>query len=292
MFERRIGLDPVGFNEHGNIRIAGPSEIPQWAPGHSPEPWRNNETGSIPLSLDKNYVASSEAPGRNAPYAIDDNARTWWAPTVDDLEPWLQIDLTAGWRQDYVIDSTRLLFLLPEGDVEDESAPSNLGDPWRIRRYRIEVSSNGKTFSTVVDKTGNGTDNAVEFDAFAEVPSRYVRLTLTGWPPDLRAVCWRSRSSAGPCPSNRLAPRWRRDHDSRYRQISSRGGRRTWSPRRSWPSRPPRGASSSSASGAWATSLRTAPSGIRLEVSFYAPTGSSTGRTITTGSTSSTSAPS
>ena len=185
MFERRIGMDPVGFDANGDMFIKGPSETPQWAPGVSVRPWEDNDGNAIPLSEDKTYVASSEAPGRNAPYALDNNARTWWAPAGDDEEPWLEVDLGAGERQDYVIDSARILFTLPEGDVEDDYSPYKDGDTARLRQYKIEVSMDRETFTTVVDKTGNDRDNAVEFDEITPAECRYVRLTITGWPTNL-----------------------------------------------------------------------------------------------------------
>ena len=185
MFERRIGMDPVGFDAEGNMFINGPSETPQWAPGGKATPWEDNGSGAIPLSEDKVYVASSEAPGRNAPYALDNNARTWWAPADDDAERWLEIDLGAGERQDYIVDSARILFTLPEGNVEDDYSPNNDGAASRVRKYKIEVSMDGETFTTVVDKTANDRDNAVEFDEITPVACRYVKLTITGWPTGL-----------------------------------------------------------------------------------------------------------
>jgi hypothetical protein len=184
MFERLIGMDPVGFDEHGNMFINGPSETPRWAPGVEARPWEGNDSGSIPLSEDKVYVASSEAPGRNAPYALDNNTRTWWAPAENDANPLLEIDLGAGEQQEYIVDSARVLFTLPDGDVEDEYSPNNHGAP-RFRRHKIEVSADGESFPTVVDKTENESDNAIEFDEIAPVRCRYVRFMITGWPKDL-----------------------------------------------------------------------------------------------------------
>ncbi len=185
MFERRIGMDPVGFDGNGNMFINGPSELPQWAPGVRPRPWESNGSGSIPLSEDKVYLASSEAPGRNAPYALDNSARTWWAPAPQDVERWLQVDLGAGEAQSYIVDAARILFTLPEGDVEDDSSPDHDGSAARLRRYKIEISADGEAFTTVVDRTGNDRDNAVAFDEIDPVECRYVRLTLTDWPADL-----------------------------------------------------------------------------------------------------------
>lgn len=185
MLERRIGLDPVGFDEQGNMFIKGPSEIPQWAPGVRAEPWKDNASGSIPLSEDKNYTVSSEAPGRNAPYAVDNNTRTWWAPAVNDTKPQLTLDLGAESKQMYIADSFRILFTLPEGDLWDDYRLGGVGDKPRIRQYKIEVSADLKTFSTVVDKTKNVRDNAIEFDEISPTRCRHVRLTITGWPKDL-----------------------------------------------------------------------------------------------------------
>ena len=36
-----------------------------------------------------------------------------------------------------------------------------------------------------MDKTANDADNVVEFDEFAPVECRYVKLTITGWPKDV-----------------------------------------------------------------------------------------------------------
>ncbi len=177
--DRRIGMDPVGFDAAGNMVIEGPSETPQWAPGTRPDPWKGNATNSIPLSEDKNYRVSSEQPGREAPFAFDNNARTEWTPAADDVEPWLELDLGAeAPDQQFMVDSARILFSLPEGVAVGSAAP-------RARRYRLEVSSDGETYTTVVDKTANTFDNAVEFDDIEPVQCRYVRFTITGWPPEL-----------------------------------------------------------------------------------------------------------
>lgn len=179
MFERRIGMDPVGFDADGNMFIQGPTETPQWAPGVQAEPWQDNASGVIPVSEDKSYRVSSEAPGRNAPYAIDNNARTWWIPAAEDTKPWLTLDLSSATEVDpiqtYVVDAVRILFSLPSGLKHE-------GEAARNRRYRIEVSTYGEEFTTVVDKTQNELDHAVEFNEIKPVQCRYVRLTLTGWP--------------------------------------------------------------------------------------------------------------
>jgi len=182
MFERRIGMDPVSFDADGNMFINGPTEIPQWAPGVVAEPWRNNDSGVIPVTEDKNYEVSSEAPGRDAAYAIDRNVRTWWAPAPGDDAPSMTLDLASATTMDpiqtYVIDSARILFTLPSGLRRE-------GEAARNRQYKIEVSTTGDEFTMVVDKTQNTLDNAVDFDEIEPIQCRFVRLTLTGWPEGL-----------------------------------------------------------------------------------------------------------
>ncbi|MGA9056037.1 MAG: family 43 glycosylhydrolase [Terriglobia bacterium] len=182
MFERRIAMDPVGFDAEGSMFISGPSETPQWAPGVKPQPGLGNDSGAIPVSEDKSYTVSSEAPGREAAYAIDNNVRTWWAPASDDVQPWLMLDLACPTAfdvvQEFVIDSARILFTIPAGRKPQNSPP------W-FRQYKIEVSSDGRTFTTVVDKTKNAADNVIEFDEIAPIQCRYVKLTITGWPKGL-----------------------------------------------------------------------------------------------------------
>ena len=50
-------------------------------------------------------------------------------------------------------------------------------------QYKIEVSSDGETFETALDKTKNNLTKNVEYDEIDPVKCRYVRLTITGAPP-------------------------------------------------------------------------------------------------------------
>jgi hypothetical protein len=74
---------------------------------------------------------------------------------------------------------------LAEGDLWDEYKLGGEEDKARIRQYKIEVSSDGETFTTAVDKTKNDQDNAVEFNEIKPIKCRHVRLTITGWPKGL-----------------------------------------------------------------------------------------------------------
>jgi xylan 1,4-beta-xylosidase len=195
VFDRRIGMDPVGFDAHGNMFVLGPSETPQWGPGNTAKPWLGNDSGSMAVSIDRySWAASSSLPGRDAMYAFDNNVRTWWQPAADDAQPWLMLDL--GCRnptdpnQEFVVDSVRILF-----DAAPPEHPNLVVDGHKgwypnagrgiapaTYPYKVEVSLDNKTFTTVADRTGNVKAQNVEFAEFAPVRCRYIKLTITAPP--------------------------------------------------------------------------------------------------------------
>ncbi|MFB3826461.1 MAG: family 43 glycosylhydrolase [Bryobacteraceae bacterium] len=200
VFDRRIGMDPVGFDKAGNLYVNGPTETPQWAPGRQRKPWASNDSGSIAVSTNRyTWSASSAAPGRDPQYAFDNNVRTWWEPADTDRQPWLELDLgcrnPADANQEFLIDSARLLFdAVPHpgpGDLAIEGhgrwyAREAMGGRPGAYQYKLEASLDNKTFQTVVDKTANTRANNVEFDDFKPVRARWVRLTVTGAPAETR----------------------------------------------------------------------------------------------------------
>lgn len=171
-FERRLAMDAVGFDDKGQMVFNGPTETPQWAPGVKTEPWKGNDSGSLPLTVGKPVVsASSSAYGHNAAYAIDNYVRTWWEAAEGDRTPSISIDL----MQNFLVDSARILWSDAGLDIGKGITPA----PYR---YKIELSRDGKTFTTAVDKAGNSVDNNIEFDEIPPERARYVRLTVTGAP--------------------------------------------------------------------------------------------------------------
>jgi hypothetical protein len=72
-------------------------------------------------------------------------------------------------------------------------------------RYKLEVSSDNRTFRVVADKTNNTTANNVEFDEFTPVQCRYVRLTVTGRPANVPIALLEFTVFGKPAPSQRTA---------------------------------------------------------------------------------------
>jgi xylan 1,4-beta-xylosidase len=193
---RRVGMDPVGFDERGNLFVRGPSETPQWGPGAAADPARRGDSGSLPLTINKlramntRSTFSSQRPGHEAAYAVDNSTGTWWEPTEEDRQPSITIDLGPATEFDpvqvFTVDSSRILFVAGRGPVRPGTTPqapaATPADGALAHRYRIEASTDGKTFTTVLDKTGNMVTRYVEFDELPPTACRFVRLTLVDWP--------------------------------------------------------------------------------------------------------------
>ena len=180
---RRIGMDPVGFDAQGRmfVRNATPTTTPQWAPGVLADPARDGDSGSIPLSIGKtvNLTFSSQRAGHDAAYALDDSNGTWWEPEQSDAQPSITLDLLgiAPFEREYqfTVDSSRIVFT---GLRDPHSAFS--GSP--AFRYTVEISSDGKQFTRVLDKRGNTVPKYIEFDELPPTRCRFLRLTITDWP--------------------------------------------------------------------------------------------------------------
>jgi xylan 1,4-beta-xylosidase len=205
---RRIGMDPVEFDTNGNMFTRGPSDTPQWAPGVVANPVRNGDSGSIPLTVNKLRAmnqrggSSSQRPGHEAAYALDDSNGTWWEPAEDDAKPTLTIDLGSitefESEQLFTVDSSRIEFTAGRGGFgapggraggQQPGAQPAAPQPASQRptgsvafRYKIEASRDGQTFTTILDKTGNSVTRYTEFDELPPTQCRYVRLTITDWP--------------------------------------------------------------------------------------------------------------
>jgi xylan 1,4-beta-xylosidase len=188
---RRLGMDPVGFDRNGNLFVHGPTETPQWAPGVVADPARNSDSGSIPLTINKlrnlnqKGSFSSQRPGHEASYALDNGNGTWWEPAEDDKAPSITLDLASVTEfdppQEFMVDSMRIEFVARGGFGAARSGAQAMSGPV-AHQYRIEVSLDGNTFTTILDKTGNPITKYTEFEELPPTRCRFVRLTITGWP--------------------------------------------------------------------------------------------------------------
>jgi hypothetical protein len=173
MFERRIGMDPAGFDAEGNLFVRGASETPQWAPGVLARPQDGNATGLLPVTINKYPRASSVAPGRDPVYAIDRSLRTWWQAAADDPQPWLGVDLWCA--TPFTVAAVRLAWAEP-GLHYDRAPPGPM-------QYRVEGRATPDApWSVLLDRTANREDMLIDYQTFPPRAVKEVRLVVTDWP--------------------------------------------------------------------------------------------------------------
>lgn len=169
-FERRIGLDPAGIDENGELFVRGASDMPQWMPGEKPQPELGNDAPLSPLTFSNPAHASSCAPGRDAIYAVNDTLLDWWQPAQGDREP----TLTVALRACYNVSAARVIWR----DVGLDYTAGRLPGPFR---YVVEgLTDNG--WEILLDASGNEMDINCDFRTFAPLAVTEVRLRILGWP--------------------------------------------------------------------------------------------------------------
>jgi hypothetical protein len=164
-FERRLCMFPAFFDDDG-LMYANTAfgDYPHFAPD---QPGKRGEfTGWMLLSYKKPIEASSQLPDAPAGNANDENAKTCWVAAENNDKQWLSIDLLAPSKV-YAVQVN--YFDYNETDIFGRQ-------PDFFHRYRIEGSTDGNTWTALVDKSRSFRDTPndyIELDAPAT--ARYIR---------------------------------------------------------------------------------------------------------------------
>ncbi|MBE5816821.1 MAG: hypothetical protein E7315_03765 [Clostridiales bacterium] len=169
-FERRIGCDPAGIDENGNLFVVDATEIPQWAPGMLKNPELGNSAGIIPVSYRRGSSASSQAPGRDPLYALDDSMLTWWQPAEDDKEPTFYVNIANKTE----VSALRLVWRDVGLDYDNGVLPGPF-------KYVLE-GKKGDEWVCVVDESNNETDLLIDYRTFEPCVMSEFRLRILGSP--------------------------------------------------------------------------------------------------------------
>jgi hypothetical protein len=188
-FERRIGMDPAGLDDNGNLYINGPTETPQFGPGVLAHPERCNDAGLFNLTGGQHTTASSYMPGRSPSYATDDNIRTWWeAKGVKD--EWLMVDITnvyhndpARDRQSFLVSAARTMFADRGLDYQSGIIPA----PYK---YRIEGTLDGNNWFILCNKSRNSIEQHISYDTWDPIPVNRIRIVVESIPEGMRLGLW------------------------------------------------------------------------------------------------------
>ena len=174
IFERFVSMDPVAISDDGEIMVLENTDFPQWAPGVKKNPYYENDTGLLPLTYGEKVRATSNMPGRDALYAVDESVLPWWQPKSDDSEKTLTVSLDGL----YAVSSARIIWRDVGIDYENGALPGAF-------QYKIEVSLDGEAWTTVVDKSENTKDYLIDYEAFETIKAGYARLVICGSPENI-----------------------------------------------------------------------------------------------------------
>ncbi|MBI1842052.1 MAG: family 43 glycosylhydrolase [Verrucomicrobia bacterium] len=167
-FERRIALFPAGFDTEGllfaNTRFG---DFPHYLPT---ERWTNKDalfTGWMLLSYRKPAEASSYRGVFSPANATDENPRTYWVADSNKPGEWLAVDL----GRECEVRAVQVNFT-------DYKSGIYATDHTVYTQFKIQVSSDQKTWRTVVDLTSDPErrDRANAYQQLAQPErARYVR---------------------------------------------------------------------------------------------------------------------
>jgi len=171
-FERRLGMFPTWFTPDGQlVSDTYLGDYPQYAPGVVRDTTKGNSPGWMLLSYQKPATASSTLDGHPIGNAFDEDIRSWWSAKTGDAGEWLQVDMGKSCR----IDAAQINFA-DEGATQQGRLQDGYG-------YKLDVSANGKKWTTIVDRSMNKRDAPNDYAQLdAPVTARYARITNTHSP--------------------------------------------------------------------------------------------------------------
>lgn len=166
-WERRIGMFPTFFDKDGLMYCDTYfGDYPHFAPAIAGK--EGAFRGWMLLSYRKPVKASSSVENYKPENITDENVKTFWVAEKNDDTQWLEIDLLQPGK----------VFAI---QVNYNDYHSNFYGriPGLHHRYKIEGSMDGKTWTTLVDRSDN----------FRDVPNDYVEL---GMPQSVRYVRYKN----------------------------------------------------------------------------------------------------
>lgn len=166
MFERRIGLFPVFFDNEGNANAYTefgdfPFIVPQkkiYSPSELFPGW-------MLLSYKKPVIVSSEMKDHPASDAADEDIRTYWSATGKSNE-WISIDM----KRQCIVNAVQLNFA--EQDAKLYGRNDSI-----YYRYKLEYSIDNKIWKMITNRSLNTNNAPHDFITLSHaVNARYVRL--------------------------------------------------------------------------------------------------------------------
>jgi hypothetical protein len=167
MFERRLGLFSAGFDKDGVLFAQTAwGDYPQFMPGKKESKFNNAFTGWMLLSYKKNATASSSIDSLSVANAFDENIRTYWSANTGKENEWLCVDLGSK----CTVNAIQINFAEHETNIFGRQKGV-------YYQYKIECSSDGKTWQTVINKSKNTIDAPHDYlELDKPILTRYLKL--------------------------------------------------------------------------------------------------------------------
>lgn len=149
--ERMIGYDRVEFDENGDIVCPEISETPRFAPGTA-----DPDTGLVSLAERRRASASSEAPGRDALYALTEDLTSFWQPADGDAAPTLTVPLPPHGAD---VSAVRIIWTEVGLSLKKGALPCAIG-------YRIYMKKPDGNYVLALDNSSDPEDFIVDYRVF------------------------------------------------------------------------------------------------------------------------------
>ena len=170
---RRIAMMPVFFDADGEMWCdTAFADWPLVVPKRRTSNPDDYHSGWMPLTYAKRVRVSSSAPGSDAKSIVDEDMRTSWSASTGNAGEWAEVDLGAVAE----VNAVQIGFA-DAGDM----------DSWRAegaaRRWRLEVSDDGKSWKCVVDESNATNAPDHPYRAFeSPVKASRIRVVCVGQP--------------------------------------------------------------------------------------------------------------
>ncbi len=168
MFERRLSLSPVFFDNDGEMMAyTGFGDYPMIVPDKKIDDPTSLFPGWMMLSYCKKVEVSSSLDEHPAENAVNEDIRTYWSAETGNKGEFITVDL--GERSD--VYAVQINFAEQNTDI--------LGRKDGIYyQYLTEYSDNGKSWKTLIDKSNNTIDAPHDYIQLAKpVKARFIKLT-------------------------------------------------------------------------------------------------------------------
>ncbi len=168
MFERRLGLFPTFFDEDSTLySYTGFGDFPYKIPTKKINSPDELATGWMLLSYNKPVEVSSELQDHQKSFATNEDIRTYWSAETGNKGEWISMDL----EKECTINAVQINYA--ENNMDLFGRQSGI-----YYQYLLEYSTDGKTWTTLADKTKDTTDVPHDYlELNNPVQAQYIRLT-------------------------------------------------------------------------------------------------------------------